>query len=165
MNKNILIGSGIIVVLVVGFLLMNNDVTAPKDVVKEPDRIVGENLEGEADPARMTLGMNKWRWIETLYNDERIIKPKKEGVFTIAFLNDGTFGVTTDCNSMGGKYVADKSKGTISFTEIVSTEMYCEGSQESEFASMLQNASAYHFTSRGELKLDLKFDSGTVTFR
>jgi len=43
--------------------------------------------------------------------------------------------------------------------------MYCEGSQESDFASLLGNTVEYHFTSRGELILDLKSNSGSVTFR
>ena len=43
--------------------------------------------------------------------------------------------------------------------------MYCEGSQESDFQKLLQNTGSYHFTSKGELIFDLKFDSGTVTFR
>ena len=45
------------------------------------------------------------------------------------------------------------------------TKMYCEGSQESDFASLLESAQGYHFTSQGELILDLKFGSGSATFR
>ena len=129
----------------------------------EPDVIVGENLEGEADPSRMTLGMNTWTWIRAIYNDGREIKPLGTKPFTLTFGNDGKFSATTDCNSMGGSYVANA--GAISFSQIFSTKMFCEGSQETEFASLLENTAGYHFTSRGELILDLKFDSGSVTFR
>lgn len=124
---------------------------------------VVNNFEGEADPSRMTLGMKEWVWISALYNDGREILPKKPGVFTLTFSNDGRFSAKTDCNSMSGSYEA--SEGTITFGQIAMTKMYCEGSQESDFASLLQNASGYLFTSKGELVLDLKFDSGTVTFR
>ena len=48
---------------------------------------------------------------------------------------------------------------------MMSTLMFCEGSQEEEFTHILTNTSGYLFTSRGELILELKFDSGTVTFR
>lgn len=64
---------------------------------------------------------------------------------------------------MGGSYVAGAD--TIMFSQIFSTKMYCEGSQETEFASLLENTQGYHFTSRGQLILDLKFDSGSAIFR
>lgn len=131
------------------------------DSVAQP--IVGENLEGEADPSRMSLTMTNWRWQNTLYNDGREIKPNKPESFTLKFNNDGTFSATTDCNSAGGKYAT--AGENISFTEIFSTLMYCEVSQESEFIQLLNNTSGYHFTSRGELILDLKFDSGSAVFR
>lgn len=129
--------------------------------VKAPQ--AGENMEGEADPSRMTLGMTKWNWISAQYNDGRRIAPKKQGAFTLTFKDDGTFSASTDCNGVGGEYTA--KNGTITFTRMMSTLMYCEGSQETEFSKLLQDSAGYHFTSRGELVLDLKFDSGTVVFR
>jgi len=124
---------------------------------------VAQNFEGEANPSVMTLEMNKWVWISTLYNDEREIKPKQAGKFTITFGKDGRFSATTDCNSMSGGYAA--YGGTIAFSQIAMTKMFCEGSQETDFINSLQNASSYHFTSKGELILDLKFDSGSVMFK
>jgi heat shock protein HslJ len=124
---------------------------------------VAQDFEGEADPSRMTLGMKPWVWVEALYNDGRQVLPKKPGVFTITFADNGGFSVKTDCNHMAGSFKA--KDGTISFSEIMSTQMYCEGSQESEFSQLLLNSTGYHFTSRGQLILDLKFDSGSVVFR
>lgn len=124
---------------------------------------VAQNFEGEADPSRMTLDMKKWVWISTLYNDEREIKPKQADRFTITFGKDGRFSATTDCNSASGTYTA--GNGLITFGAIAQTKMFCEGSQEMEFITSLQNTSGYHFTSKGELILDLKFDSGSVVFR
>ncbi len=124
---------------------------------------VEQNFEGEADPSRMTLGMKTWNWVRALYNDGKEITPKQENKFTITFGDDGRFTATTDCNSMGGSYTA--TKDTIVFGPIAMTKMYCEGSQEADFAALLEGASGYHFTSKGELVFNLKFDSGTVTFR
>ena len=154
---------GVIALLVAGYYsyiywALGND---SEGIPNQP--IVGENLEGEADPSRMTLGMTTWRWQRAIYNDGRVITLNKPESFTLKFNNDGTFSATTDCNSAGGKYAA--GNGVISFTEVFSTLMYCEGSQESEFIQLLNNTSGYHFTSRGELVLDLKFDSGSVIFR
>jgi hypothetical protein len=45
------------------------------------------------------------------------------------------------------------------------TKKYCEGSQEGAFSKLLTNSTSYLFTSKGELILEIKFDSGTATFR
>jgi len=123
---------------------------------------VAENPEGEADPSRMTLEMKTWVWISSLYNDGREILPKQSGKFTLLF-EDGKILVTSDCNSGSTSYATASS--TISFGPIVSTKMFCEGSQEKEFFTMIENSTSYHFTGKGELILDLKFDSGSVVFR
>lgn len=124
---------------------------------------VVQDFEGEADPKRMSLGMKKWNWISALYNDGKKVTPKTEGVFTLSFGKDGSLGVTTDCNAVGGRYTANGNK--LVFSDMISTKKFCEGSQESEFLKLLENTDSFHFTSKGELILDLKFDSGTATFR
>jgi len=124
---------------------------------------VVQDFEGEADPERMTLQMKTWDWISVLYSDDNKIEPKETGSFTITFGDDGKFSASTDCNNMGGKYsITDKN---ISFSEIISTKMYCEGSQENDFAKILEESNSYHFTSKGELIFDLKFDSGSAVFK
>lgn len=123
---------------------------------------VVQDFEGEADPDRMTLDMKTWRWIKTTYANDTVIEPKKD-VFTLMFNDDGTFSATTDCNTSGGKYTATDS--TIIFSDTISTLMYCDGSQEEVFTSMLANTSGYTFTSHGELVLSLKLDSGSVYFK
>lgn len=125
---------------------------------------VVQNFEGEADPGRMTLTMQSWTWVRALYNDGRVIAPKQPGKFTLTFSEGGRFSATTDCNRMGGAYAVEPD-GKIAFSDIVSTQMFCEGSQEGEFATLLQNIQTYHFTSKGELILGIKFDSGTVLFK
>lgn len=150
-----------VLLLIFGYLLYTSDEVVETGADTEPR--VGENLEGEADPSRMTLTMTEWRWQHTLYNDGKEVRPAEFGTFTLTFKDDGSFSARTDCNSAGGLYTA--SEGTISFTNVASTLMYCEGSQESEFMKTLNEAQGYHFTSRGELILDLKFDSGTAVFR
>lgn len=124
---------------------------------------VVQDFEGEADPARITLGMQTWTWISTLYSNDKTVTPKKEKLFTLTFKKDGSFSATTDCNSMSGVYSIKGNK--ISFNDVASTLMYCDGSQEGEFAKMLQEVQSYHFTSKGELIFDFKFDSGSMTFR
>lgn len=124
---------------------------------------VMQNFEGEANPARMKLDMKTWNWISTTYGNDTQVSPRTAGKFTLTFKNNGTFSISTDCNGMGGNYVVNGNK--ISFDKMMSTMMYCEGSQEGDFAGMLGKVSSYHFTSRGELIFDLKFDSGVMMFR
>lgn len=124
---------------------------------------VEKNFEGEANPEIMRLDMKTWTWVSAVYNDGREIFPKKPGKFSLKFSDNGKFSVTTDCNSMGGSYKTDGN--LISMTEIFSTLMYCGGSQEGEFANMLENTISFHFTSKGELVFDLKFDNGNVVFK
>ena len=124
---------------------------------------VAQDFEGEADPARMTLSMKTWVWVSTLYSDGKTVTPKETKAFTLTFETNGTFSATTDCNSMSGAYTT--KQGAISFERIAMTKMYCQDSQESDFARMLEETRSYHFTSKGELVFDLEFDSGTSTFR
>lgn len=122
-----------------------------------------KDFEGEADVKRMSLDMKKWIWIKTQMNDGTVTKPKVDGSFTLTFNKDGSVGVGTDCNSMGGKYI---TKGnTLTFSQMMSTMMYCEGSQEQEFSNKLNEVGSYLFTSKGELILEIKMDSGTMVFR
>ena len=47
----------------------------------------------------------------------------------------------------------------------MSTQMFCENSQEKDFTKMLTETDSYMFTSKGELVLILKYDSGSVIFK
>jgi heat shock protein HslJ len=124
---------------------------------------VAENFEGEADPNRMTLDMKSWNWINASYNDGTVITPKKQNVFSLIFSKENRFSAKTDCNSLGGAYAVNQKK--VAFSNIFSTKMYCEGSQEQLFTELLTDTQSYMFTSRGELVFELKGDKGTVTFR
>ncbi len=124
---------------------------------------VVQNFEGEADPKKMSLGMKPWVWVSSSYENGKHTIPKSADVFVLTFNTDGTFSATTDCNQAGGSYTADGE--AVSFSKIFSTKMYCEGSQETEFLQMLESVAGYSFTSKGELVLSLKYDSGTSVFR
>ena len=124
---------------------------------------VAVDFEGEADPSQMTLDMTTWRWIRTVYNDGTVVTPKKPEAFSLALRKDGTVLIRTDCNTMSGKYQV--SGKNIVFKDMATTLMYCEGSQEQVFSSMLGDVQSFFFTSRGELVLELKFDSGSIIFR
>ena len=124
---------------------------------------VARNFEGEADPARMTLQMKTWNWVKTVYNDDTVHTPLEPDVFGLTFDDEGNLHVTTDCNTMNGRYLVDEHR--IQFEQMTSTRMFCEGSQEQEFAKMLDSVSSYLFTDRGQLVLEIRYDSGSMIFR
>ena len=124
---------------------------------------VARNFEGEADPARMTLQMKTWYWVKTAYNDDTVHTPIEPDVFSLTFDEEGNLHVTTDCNTMNGRYLVDEHR--IQFEQMASTRMFCEGSQEQEFAKMLESVSSYLFTDRGQLVLEVRYDSGSMIFR
>ena len=125
---------------------------------------VAIDFEGEADPSRMTLQMHPWTWIRTVFNNDTLKEPKQAGDFTLNFTKDGRVVGTTDCNRFHGSVTVEKHK--IHFGEkMAMTRKYCEGSQEMEFIEMLQNASSFFFTSRGQLIIELKYDSGSMIFQ
>jgi len=117
----------------------------------------------EAASAAMTLGMKEWSWIQTIYNNDTTITPAKAGIFTLTFNSDDTVHVSTDCNRMNGSYSVDGRK--LNFSKLAATRMYCPDSQETEFAEMLAQVTSFLFTPRGELVLELKFDSGQILFK
>ena len=124
---------------------------------------VVQNFEGEADPAKMTLGMKTWSWINTTYNNNTEVKPLTDNKFTLTFKNDKSFSATTDCNGVGGEYIVNGNK--IIFDKMISTLMYCENSQEGDFTKMLSDTQNYSFTSKGKLIFNLKTNNGSMIFR
>jgi heat shock protein HslJ len=114
----------------------------------------------------MTLEMHTWTWVETAYNNDTVKRPNvpnEKEAFTLTFA-DGRVQGTTDCNGFSGAYTADERK--IRFDDkMAMTKMYCEGSQETEFVKMLLEVRSYFLTSKGQLILEIKFDSGVMKFR
>jgi len=133
----------------------------------DPDTLrlieVAVDFEGEADSGMMTLDMKTWEWIKTVYSSDTEITPDKPGSFSLAIKNDGSFSARTDCNQVSGIYKVVNNH--ITFSEMVSTMMFCEGSQEQEFTAMLSQVQSFMFTNRGELILELKIGSGLIIFR
>ncbi len=128
----------------------------------QPGEVV-QNFEGEADPKKMSLNMKTWNWVRTEMNDGSVVTPKIADKFKLTFKDNKTFSASTDCNGVGGEYGIKGS--SLTFSKMMSTLMYCEGSQESIFSGYLENTSGYLFTSKGELVLELKYDSGSVIFK
>jgi heat shock protein HslJ len=124
---------------------------------------VAQNFEGESDASKMTLTMKTWNWVNTIYNNGSTTIPKIQDKFKLTFTKPNRFSASTDCNGVGGEYIVTGNK--IVFDKMMSTLMYCDNSQEGEFSKALGEVSSFHFTGKGELVLDLKYDSGSMLFK
>jgi heat shock protein HslJ len=122
-----------------------------------------KDFEGEADTSKMTLGMKKWEWIRTEKESGGTVIPKQKDVFTASFDVHGGVQFKTDCNTITGKFKL--RDGSLLFSDLASTRMYCEGSQEGEFSQSLSNVISYAFTSKGELLLTFGTTRGMMVFR
>jgi heat shock protein HslJ len=121
-----------------------------------------EEVLDDMQPLLMALDMKTWEWQEARLADGSVVKPNKSGVFTLSFSGSGTVAIGTDCNSMTSTYEA--YSGGLTFGSIASTKMYCEGSQEAEFASLIDKFATYQFTGKGELIVKTS-DEARVIFK
>ena len=91
-----------------------------------------------------------------MVNDTLSLRPaeiasnEKQG---ITFFADSTFGVVTNCNSMGGGYVVNGD--SISFTNMFATQMACEDMRMEQLLGLvLQGTLGVDFESDSVLRLN-----------
>ena len=158
---------GFLLVIIIVFFIVGRKAAVKNSISEAPpapgpvSSVVTNHSNNDSNS--VTLTMKKWQWVKTLYSDDKLVMPLKQDKFSITFRNDNTFSATTDCNSIGGEYTVKDT--TISFSKMISTMMYCEGSQEADFTKMLNQTQNYLFDSKGELVLTMKFDSGSIFFK
>jgi heat shock protein HslJ len=102
-----------------------------------------------------------WKWVRTQMSNGDLDSPIKLDAFTITFGEDGKVTGTTDCNNFFGSYTLQDNQ--LSFGELASTKMYCEGSQETDFLRYLGEVQSYLIVDN-QLVLELKMDSGQIIF-
>lgn len=106
-----------------------------------------------------------YQWVQTLYNNDSKVEPNEPKNYTVQFMADGTIAVKADCNQKGGTYSVSVQDRRISIKITTSTMAACpEGSLEDEFVRGL-TASSQYFIRDGDLYIDLKYDTGTMTFK
>jgi heat shock protein HslJ len=94
-------------------------------------------------------------------NDDKFV-PANPVNYTVEFMADGSVAIQADCNRVGGSYTIDGK--SIAIVLGPSTLAACpEDSLGERFASQLAGAASYFFRG-GDLYLDLKYDSGTMSF-
>ncbi len=114
------------------------------------------------DGAAPDLSGTVWQWQQTLMNDDAKFMPDKPFNYTVQFIAGGTVAVQADCNRVRGTYTVDGNAITIALGP--STRAACpHDSLGDRFAGQLVGAAIYFFR-RGDLYVDLRYDSGTMRF-
>lgn len=101
-----------------------------------------------------------WTWAKTTIGS-KVTLPKKTTAFTLTFKTDGSLSGTTDCNSFFGNY--NVASDTLLLGGLGSTQMFCEGAQETDFIKTLQEAKSYMVDKSNNLILTTA--SGSMMFK
>lgn len=103
-----------------------------------------------------------WQWQQTQMNDDTNTAPDDPAKYTLTFLPDGNFQVQADCNRGRGSYTVDGNQVTIGPGAL--TRKACPpGTLDTIFLKHLNEAAAYRLA-QGNLVLELKQHTGTMTF-
>ncbi len=114
----------------------------------------------QSSPARaQTFTSTVWQF-DGLSTDASFSPP---GLYTIAFLPDGTVDIVADCNRASGRWSADASPGQIDITITLQSVKGCPGSAfEADYLDRLDAVDKYSLTDE---ILSLTSSQGTMTFR
>ena len=120
-----------------------------------------------ATPTRATatepsLTGTVWTWTGSLFNDGKRWTPSDPGAYHLEFTPQGTVAVRADCNRAAGTYTKEAER--LAITLGPSTLAACPpGSLGSEYVRQLGMVTS-HLFHEGNLVLEFKFDSGSMTF-
>ena len=121
--------------------------------------------EGEstsAVPQQQELAGAPWQWTGTLMNDGSRTTVPDPNRYLLTFLDGGRVTIQADCNRILGTYTTEEHRITI--TPGPSTLAACPpDSLGTVFVNQLGNIASYFFRD-GNLVLEIKFDSGSMTF-
>ena len=142
----------------------NQEFPAPIDTPqtqKEPSVEIG--FVSDTDPeSSLDLSGSVWTWHALLVNNTNLEIASPEA-FKLTFTSDQTFSSATDCNTLNGFYRSTHGSA-IKFSNIASTKMYCESSQEDIYKSVLSAVESYSLTAN-ELSLYAPGANSIITFR
>ena len=125
-------------------------------------RSIATVMEMTDDEKRQRLTSTSWTWTQIRFADEPSVTPNRTDAFSLTFTADGSVSGTTDCNNFSGTYSLEG--GALSFGSLMSTLMFCEGSQETEYTSSLAHAERILFNRNGDLTIVLSDDRGEMLY-
>lgn len=102
--------------------------------------------EGVHDRA---LALHNWQLIEATEAGDTVTLETE--AFLLSFDTAGKVHLVTDCNNHGGDYRA--VAGVLTFGDLISTKMYCEGSVEDRYIELISAVTEYAVSEDGTLVL------------
>ena len=159
--KNIIILALVLMAGIVVWLV----VAMPGIYTNQPtNELSGEtNMPEQGAALRSVLSEQPWVWERTIMNDGAIIEPRNPGDFALTFTTNGEVSGRTDCNGFFGSFtIGNPTDRRISFGPFGMSMMYCEGSQDAEFARMVEQSNSFFFDEEENLVLLIRYDSGSV---
>ncbi len=169
MTKNTtLYGLIIVFVLIGGFFSFNSYIRHEELAPGRPaetgnplpqasGKVVATDTQSTANP----LFGTSWSWVETILLNGEHVKAPAGDKFVLTFGEDGHVKSTTDCNGMNGSYIINGE--VLSFGPMMSTKMFCEGSQEGNYSEALALTNSYVIEG-SELHFNLNRDYGMMVF-
>ncbi len=123
---------------------------------------ISEPTPSEAENGVAEITGKVWKWQTTLMNDDSKRSPSDPARYTLRLEPDGALSVQADCNVLGGTYAARGQNLSLTITH--GTMAMCP--PESLDQAYLKDLSEVRIflIQKGELYLDLRYDSGTMRF-
>jgi heat shock protein HslJ len=126
---------------------INSEATSNGAMVTETDF-----ASADADGGVAVLTQNVWQWQESRNNNGSRTVPTSSDKFILTFRSDGTFSSSTDCNQVGGQYVADGNQ--LRFDNMFSTKIACAPETlESTYLKSISNVTNWGTNIYGQLVL------------
>lgn len=113
-------------------------------------------------PGENDLASTSWRWLRTESATGTVFsQPRSSKPFILRFADHDSMGSQTDCNSIAGSYTHEDV--ALTFGQLASTKMFCEGSQETEYSAQLQEVNE-HAILNNMLLLSMSDNAGIMFF-
>lgn len=113
-------------------------------------------------PQQEQLTGTAWKWSGTLLNDGSRTTVREPNRYLLSFLDGGKVAIGADCNRVIGTYTTEENR--IAIMPGPSTLAACPpDSLGTEFIEQLTIVGSFFFR-EGSLVLEMKFDSGSMTF-
>ena len=139
----------------------DSNIVGNDDVLFPPPPPTPPSLDTQTSANTTTeesLTNTPWQWVDTAGTFATTSATTR---FILTFNNDGSVRSTTDCNNLGGLYKLNDT--ALTFGDMFSTLMYCEGSQEQTYREQLSKIERYTIDGT-TLYLSLTEDQGTMRF-
>ena len=156
----------VIVIIILGYLY-TTIVKTSKEVAEPVVEVAMPAEEASVSEVHPVPGKNDlhgtdWRWLRTENATGTIIsEPLADKPFVLSFADDDSMGSQTDCNTFAGSYKHEDV--ALTFGTLAATKMFCEGSQEQEYAAQLQQVNE-HAILNNMLLLSLGESGGMMFF-